>query len=286
MGCIGPLDQSDIQFGSRDVSDQQAPSRCGHRDRHARSPWADKLPLPPPDGARKGELAPWQLWDLLRKTGRRVVTLEHTPAGGMGTDWSVYKKIDTGIENLVEIYQGSRNSYEGPDLPQPAVARRGGPMGFGNKGAGAYQNALRLGHKLGVFASSDHRSTNISFGGLYVKEFTRAGILDAIDARRSIAATDKIFMEFSCNGKLLGSIFESDRNPELAISVRGTAPLKSVTLVRNEQNYRVFTADGARFEKTFTDEKPVAGENRYYLRVEQTDGNMGWTSPVWVTVKK
>jgi hypothetical protein len=27
------------------------------------------------------------------------------------------------------------------------------------------------------------------------------------------------------------------------------------------------------------------GENRYYVRVEQVDGNMAWSSPVWVTRK-
>ena len=36
----------------------------------------------------------------------------------------------------------------------------------------------------------------------------------------------------------------------------------------------------------FTDADPIKGENRYYVRVEQTDGNMAWTSPVWVTYKK
>jgi hypothetical protein len=29
----------------------------------------------------------------------------------------------------------------------------------------------------------------------------------------------------------------------------------------------------------------MPGENRYYLRIEQTDGNMAWSSPVWVKVK-
>ena len=257
------------------------------RARHERSPWGKDLPLPPPDGARKGEMPPWQLWDLLRKTGRRVVTLEHTPAGGMGTDWSVYKQIDHDYETLVEIYQGSRNSYEGSGLPQPAVAARKGPMTFkGNAEKGTYQNALHHGHKLGVFASSDHRTTNISFGGLYVKKFDREGVFEAIDARRSIAATDKIFMEFSCNGRLLGSIFETKEKPTLKFAVHGTAPIKAVTLVRNETNYKVFTPGTKDFEATFTDENPVAGENRYYLRVEQTDGNMGWTSPVWVTITK
>jgi hypothetical protein len=34
----------------------------------------------------------------------------------------------------------------------------------------------------------------------------------------------------------------------------------------------------------WTDPSPLAGENRYYLRIEQSDGNMAWSSPMWVTV--
>lgn len=254
------------------------------RANYAASRWA--TPLPPQDGALSGEIPPWQLWKLLRRSGMRVVTIEHTPGGGMGTDWGVYKEIDSRIENLVEIYQGSRNSYEGVGAPQPAVARQAGPMEFGKFNAGVYQNALRLGLKLGVFASSDHRSTNVSFGGVYVKEFTRQGVFEAVDARRTIAASDKIFMEFSCNGRMLGEIFQTAQKPVLKVSVRGTAPLRAVTIIRNEVSIRRFSSkDTAELDVTFTDEKPIAGENRYYVRVEQTDGNMGWTSPVWVTYK-
>ena len=254
------------------------------RATYAASRWA--TPLPPEDGDRKGELAPWQLWQLLRRAGLRTTVIAHTPACSMGTDWSVYKKIDNEVESVVEIYQGSRVSYEAAGAPQPAVAAKGGPQDFGKANAGTYQNALRLGLKLGAFASSDHRSTNISFGGVYVKEFTRKGVFDAIDARRTVAATDKIYMEFSCNGHVLGEIFESSSKPTMKVVVEGTAPLDAVTIVRNEANIRQFTPKNtARFEATFTDENPVAGENRYYVRVQQKDGNMGWTSPVWVTYK-
>jgi len=255
------------------------------RANYAKSRWA--TPLPAQDGARDGEIPPWQLWKLLRRSGMRVVTLEHTPAGGMGTDWSVYKKIDAQIENVVEIYQGSRNSYEAAGAPQPAVARKGGAMSFGKYNAGVYQNALKQGFKLGVFASSDHRSTHISFGGVYVRKFDREGVFEAIDARRTIAATDKIFVEFSCNGRLLGEVFETTDKPALKISVRGTAPLRAVTIVRNETDLKRFAVKtSARFDETFTDDDPISGENRYYIRVEQTDGNMAWASPVWVTYEK
>jgi hypothetical protein len=257
------------------------------RPRYLNSRWAKALPPPPigKNNAKPGQMAPWDVWDILRRSGMRTITIEHTSAGGMGTDWSVYKEIDYKIETLVEIYQGSRNSYEGNDLPQPKVASPK-PINFGNRSAGTYQNALTLGHKLGVFASSDHRSTNVTFGGVYVKKFDRPGVFDAADARRTIAATDKIFMEFSCNGRMLGEIFNTSDKPAMKIAVKGTAPIASVTIVRNEKNYKIFSpTSGKDFQGSFTDDKPLNGENRYYIRVIQKDGNMGWTSPVWVTFK-
>jgi len=244
--------------------------------------------VPGPDGDRVGEIPPWQLWDLLREHGQRAITIEHTSAGRMGTDWHKYEKLDTEFENILEVFQGSRNSSEGEGAPQPPIVV-GSPQVSkfkGNDANGTWQVALGLKHRLGAFASSDHRSTNLSYGGVYVKELDRGKLFDAMDARRTVAATDKIFMEFSCNGHLMGEEFETSEAPTLEMKVKGTAPITRVTLIRNEKDYEIFEpqAISAEFAKTFVDEKPEPGEYRYYVRVEQGDGNMGWTSPVWVTV--
>ncbi len=252
-----------------------------NRDRFAGSRWAKKLTLPPQAGARRGEISPPQLWQLLRQSGMRSLSIAHTPGGN---DWSLFEQIDGGVEPVLEIYQGSRQSYEGPGTPQPPVAKQTQPKGGGGRGAGLYQDALARGHKLGVIASSDHRSTNISFAGAYLKTFDRAGVFDAISARRTIAATDKIVIMLSCNGHLLGEEFRTTEKPKLKLYVDGTAPLLAVTVVRNERIVYEFTPKSAStYEGTFWDDDPVVGESRYYLRVEQADGNMGWTSPVWVT---
>lgn len=273
------------------------------RANYRSSPWQDLYPAEA--NPAKTEIEPPELWRLLRAYGGPVALVSHTGATGMGTDWGRYDEsapIDHSLENLVEIFQGARVSYEGLGAPQPTAGLRPGESytadsgtkppappapidDFGQFKAGVYQNALELGLKLGVFASSDHISQHVSYGGAYVKEFTREGILEAFRARRTVAATDKIHLEFSCNGEPLGSIFETRAAPAFRILVDGTGPLKRVTLVRNEQDYRVWDKiEGHIFETDFSDETPVAeGEGRYYLRVEQHDGNMAWSSPVWVT---
>ena len=251
------------------------------------------------------EIEPPELWRILKAYGGPVAIVSHTGATGMGTDWGRYDEstFDYSLENVVEIFQGARVSYEGIGTPQPTAGLRPGETytadtggevpappapieDFGKFNAGVYQNALQMGLRLGVFASSDHISTHVSYGGVYVKEISREGIIEGLKERRTVAATDKIYLEFVCNNEVLGSIFETDGNPEFRISVNGTSPLRRVTIVRNEEDYRVWDAIGGQtLKETFADDKPVRGqESRYYLRVEQDDGNMAWSSPVWVTM--
>jgi hypothetical protein len=278
------------------------------RQHYQDSLWQKSLPV----GPGLMQIQPTELWDILKRNNQPVAIISHTGATGMGTDWTKYEDgIDNTHENTVEIFQGARVSYEGLGLPQPTVGLRYGEnytphklagdehprppaaitdfdAGFKNKPGynnGVYQKALESGHKLGVFASSDHIATHTSFGGVYVEDFSREGIIDGFKARRTCAATDKIFVELSSGPHLMGEAFETQGKPALAFRVEGTAPVSRITIVRNEQNHHVIEP-GTRSARTeWTDESPLPGENRYYLRIEQSDGNMAWSSPLWVTVK-
>ena len=78
----------------------------------------------------------------------------------------------------------------------------------------------------------------------------------------------------------------TDEALTLAAHVMGTAAISKVTLIRNEVDHEIIEPQklSTEFKKTFVEEELAPGDYRYYLRVEQVDGNMGWTSPVWVTV--
>jgi hypothetical protein len=289
-------------YGHRNIvfAERGGPVVYIQRKNYLASPWQQTFPVKVEGEA---ELMPEELWDVLTRYGKPVTAISHTGATGMGTDWNIVKTIDHRVENVIEIYQGARVSYEGQGAPQPTVGMREGeaynhssdvpgkvPVGqpipsFTLKNNGLYQNALSLGHKLGVWANSDHISTHTSYGGVYVKEFTREGIIEGLNARRTIAATDKIFVEFSCNDHLLGTEIEVGGKPSMVLKVDGTAPISRITLVRNEQNYQQWEPKQKAFATSYVDDAPLAGENRYYLRIEQTDGNMAWSSPVWVQVK-
>ena len=84
----------------------------------------------------------------------------------------------------------------------------------------------------------------------------------------------------------MGSFVKTEKAPKLWLKVDGTADFKRITIVRNEKDWKHFNEfDGTTFEKTISDEEMLEGENRYYVRVIQRDGNMAWSSPVWVTKK-
>jgi hypothetical protein len=289
-------------FGHRNMvfAQRGGPIVYIQRKNYVDSPWQKIFPV---KTVGSPELHPTELWDVLTRYGKPVTAISHTGATSMGTDWDQIPPIDHRVENVIEIYQGARVSYEGLNAPQPTVGLRvgedynhsstvigkpvvGEPIrSFTEKNNGVYQHALELGHKLGVWANSDHISTHTSYGGVYVKDFTREGIIEGLNARRTIAATDKIFVEFTCNDKLLGTEIAVTGKPVLKFAIDGTAPITRVTLVRNEKNHQQWEPGTKTFEQSFTDEAPLPGENRYYLRIEQSDGNMAWSSPVWAQVK-
>lgn len=277
-----------------------------NRAYYRQSPWQAALPIAP--GIQP--IQPAELWDILKRYHQPVAIISHTGATGMGTDWTQYDQgIDNTYENTVEIFQGARVSYEGLGAPQPTVGLRKSEnytphklagdehpkppgaisdfdAGFkANPGynQGVYQKALEVGHKLSVFASSDHIATHTSFGGVYVEDFTREGIIAGFKARRTCAATDKIFVELSSGAHLMGEVFATSEKPTLTFRIEGTAPVKRLTIIRNERDHHVIEPNSKSVNTTWTDNTPLAGENRYYLRIEQNDGNMAWSSPLWIT---
>ena len=138
---------------------------------------------------------------------------------------------------------------------------------------------------MGVQSSSDHVSTHISYAAVYVDRLSRKAILDAYRARRSYAATDNIIVDFRIGGHAQGAEFEARLPPAVTAAVEGTGPIAKVSLIKN--NLVLFTQPGggaSAVKFQFTDAAPAPGDSYYYIRVEQTDGQLAWSSPIWVRV--
>jgi hypothetical protein len=201
----------------------------------------------------------------------------------MGTDW---RDNDPDLEPIVEIFQGARTSAEHEGAPLSPTERRTELHAGGYRPAGYVWNAWAKGYKLGVQASSDHVSTHTSYSCVLAENISRTALMDAMKSRHTYAATSNIVLDYrlTVDGRsyLQGDIATGASMPELTAKITGSAPLQRVVVVRdNKYIYSKEPADES-FELRYRENNLAAGEHYYYVRVEQRDGNVAWSSPIWV----
>jgi hypothetical protein len=204
----------------------------------------------------------------------------------MGTDW---RDNDPNVEPIVEIYQGDRMSYEKEDAP-----RAGFPADSGKKPVniagwfpkGFINNALDKGYKLGFQSSSDHWSTHISYFVALAEKHDRASILDAAKKRHCYAATDDIVLDVRSGEHVMGDAFKTGAAPVLQMHVVGTKELAKVEVLKDSEVVVTLQPGKAEFKGEWTDPKASEGTHYYYVRVQQTDGQLAWSSPMWITMAK
>ncbi|MCX7012894.1 MAG: hypothetical protein NTW86_10120, partial [Candidatus Sumerlaeota bacterium] len=198
----------------------------------------------------------------------------------MGTDW---RDNDREVEPVVEIYQGDRDSYEMPGAPR-AVSAEKSAAGF--RPFGFVSLALKKGYRLGFQASSDHISVHMSYCNVWTESLSREAIFDALKKRHVYGATDNIVAEFHCGDHFMGDEFEMSGKPAFHIRIVGAQPIAKVDIVRNGEYVYNGQPNQQEVEFDWTDSAPLVGQTSYYyVRGEQSDGELCWLSPMWITVK-
>ncbi len=206
------------------------------------------------------------------------ICASHTSATNMGTDW---RDNDPVAEPVVEIYQGHRQNYE--HLGAPRSATHAGESIGGWQPFGFVWNAFAKGYKLGFQCSSDHVSTHISYAIVFTESPTRQDILDAFRKRHSYGATDNILLVVTAGEHLMGDAFTSKEPIRLDIYAVGTASIARVHILKDFRY--VYTVEPKRREVRFRWQDNAVEKGReswYYVRVEQEDGQLAWSSPIWV----
>ncbi len=226
-----------------------------------------------------------RLYDYLKKYDG--IAISHTPATRMGTDW---RDNDPEVEPLVEIFQGDRVSAEYEGAPLAANSENTKSQVGGFEPAGYVWNAWAKGYKLGVQAASDHLSTHYSYACTIAEEFTRGGMLDAMKKRHSYGATDNIILDYrleTTDGKeyLQGDIVTTGAGFKLVVNVIGTTHLRQIDIIKNQEFLHNRQNLPQKTNFTFVDNTKTPGEDFYYVRVVQDDGNVAWSSPIWVTTR-
>lgn len=209
------------------------------------------------------------------------------------TDWRYY---DPDLEPVMEVYSCWGQSEN------PSLERWDKGM---TPGAGAWE-ALRRGYRLGMIASSDNhvgmpgrsyphdRQVHTPFpGGLaavWATELTREAIFDAIHARRCYGTTGaRIILEFLVNDHDMGEELRIDDKTaprKIQVYVRGTDSIAQIEILRNGSVVHVETPDLRKDRETvnleWEDNTALEDSAFYYVRVRQGDGEMAWSSPIWV----
>ena len=231
--------------------------------------YASERDAPFPKGARTA---------ILAARGARTPALSIPVAltSGRGLDWHDF---NADAEPVAEVYEGAGESYEYAGAPKMTVGPGRHPEGF-------WWNALAKGYKLGVVAGSGEGSTHIAYTCVLAENLTREALLDGLRKRHSYAATDNILLDFRAGSDpatyLMGDSFHADTAPRLSVSVAGTGTIKQIDIVKNQKFVHTVrpAAKSAAFD--YTDPDFGAGDNYYYVRVIQEDGQMAWSSPIWV----
>jgi hypothetical protein len=83
---------------------------------------------------------------------------------------------------------------------------------------------------------------------------------------------------------LMGDIFSTRELPKISIAAMGSKPIAKVSIVRDNKYVYTNEPNSVDVSQDYTDMDVKAGQTHfYYVRVEQSDGNLAWASPIWIT---
>ena len=239
-----------------------------------------------------GSYTPAQLWEQLKEQKTKALTVpHHTAKKVMLGSWEIH---DEEIQRLVEIYSGWGNS-ECEGCERPII---GGALYEGH----SVHHALAKGYVLGFIAGSDTHAGNPGYshwvfsealesyrGGLTcvkADKLDQESLFEALRNRRVYATTgERILLDFSINGRDMGSILSCEDNPERVIKVKviGTAEIDVVEIISMGRSVYAHRGSDSDMEFVFTDSSWLKdGWAYYYARVYQKDKAIAWSSPIWL----
>lgn len=236
------------------------------------------------------------------------------PSFTMGKGFSSsFEDFSPEFERVVEIYNawGSSECTSKEGNLRPIAAN--GKTGIQETEKGSIIQALNRNCRFGFVAGglddrgifqglfeSDQVQYSPGLTAIVAIEQSRETMLLALYNRNCYATTgERIILGFSIAGAPMGSELNTKAKPGLVINrhiagyIAGTSPVKEVTIIRNgavlkkyhpNDPYLDFTLDDmehlSKVALSSPDERPSFVY--YYMRVEQENGHIGWTSPIWV----
>jgi hypothetical protein len=235
--------------------------------------WRD-LDAPAPDPT-------WRIAEIYeRLRGHPAMVIPH-----VGGTIAMPYKHDPDVETLCEMTSGHGNF----EWFAQAYLSKGYKVGLiggsdGHRGTPGHPRMVLIDG--GRFVNTlRHRDAGWSGGPLLAvcaERLDRESLWEAFRARRVYASTGaRALLDFRANGAPMGSEISATRDVQFEIAIEGTAPIERVELIRDQSRLKRWEGGALHFDATLTD-RPPDGARYYYLRVEQADGEILWSSPIWV----
>ena len=224
--------------------------------------------------------------ELKKQFGKgNVITGPHHFTYNRGNDKYPFDEWDDDIVRFVELYSSHGCSeYYGNPRPCPGAAQDWKFM----------QTGLTKGRKFGVIGGSDTHTSQVGRsisayypGGLtafLAPKLDRESIWDAFFNYRVYAAGfDRIYIDFSIDGEQMGSTINKSVPCLMKYYVLGKTDNMEVFLIHNNNEVRKDITQNGLVEIS-AEIKTEKGGGFYYLRVVQDNGEMAWSTPIWINV--
>jgi hypothetical protein len=122
--------------------------------------------------------------------------------------------------------------------------------------------------------------------GIVTEDLTRAGVLEALRARRVYATSGaRIVLRFAVDGAPMGATLapgQTEVAHQAVVQVLGTAPLARIDLIRSGEVVGQFRDAEANDALASFEIPPLQAGEYVYVRVLQQDGALAWSSPIFV----
>ena len=209
-----------------------------------------------------------------------------------GFDWNVY---DPALQTAAEIY--SQWGYS--EYMCACRAEKPGAVHW-------LQEGLRFGFLGGADAhhgmpgQTGYLSKYVTLGfregytALYADALTRESVFDAMKARHTYATTgERMFLSVTmCHKGYAIRMGDAVQLPEeadtirLAIRAGGTKPLTAVRICTPERILYELCPEGESYCGEVELPRVCAAHECYYVKLIQSDGEMAWSSPIWIDTEK
>lgn len=235
---------------------------------------------------------PQDLWAALDRAQVSAFTAPHHTSV-VPFPLSPDSPVNLDYDRVIEVYSSWGSSLESKEpMANPLNVAADRVPGHG------VEDFLSRGHLLGMIASSDAHDGHPGLAqgtdrrphlyhwlgsgrvAVIVDSLERDQVFQALYNRRCYATTgEPILVNWLWGEHRMGDILSKIPKCAMQVKIEGTQPITSFTLVHNGSVIYRLSSESRRIEDEIV-VKPSRGY--YYLCIRQIDGEMAWTSPIWI----